>query len=225
MPWRGDVAIRATPGRAAACGSLVRCAAWLRVGQMDVGAQRRGGEVLFPAPPDELFDVLGRVAVDALEDIDEVVVGFDGVQTAGDQQALDGGDGLGADLAPAEQPVLAAQGDRAQGAFQMVGIGHVGVADVDAQGRASLQCVVQRLGERVARQERSIAGGGLGPVEEGGTSQSPASCARRARSVTATARGCAARSARSRSPWAAPVDVLNDGLYCPGLTHGGKNAA
>lgn len=89
---------------------------------MDVGAQRRGGEVLFPAPRDELFDVLGRVAVDALEDIDEVVVGFDGVQTAGDQQALDGGDGLGADLAQQNSQFLRPRiGRRARSRWLVLG--------------------------------------------------------------------------------------------------------
>jgi len=80
---------------------------------MYVGAQWLGGEELLPAPRDELLDVRGRVAVDALEHFDEVVVRVDVVQATRHQQALDGGDGLGADFAPAEQPVLAAQGDRA----------------------------------------------------------------------------------------------------------------
>jgi hypothetical protein len=74
--------------------------------------------------------VFGWVGVDALEHVDEVVVGVDLVQAAGYQQALDGGDGLGADLAPAEQPVPAAHGNRAQGALQVIGVdGYVGVVE------------------------------------------------------------------------------------------------
>jgi hypothetical protein len=38
--------------------------------------------------------------VDALEHVDQVGVGVDVVQLAGDDQALEGGDGLGADLGP-----------------------------------------------------------------------------------------------------------------------------
>jgi hypothetical protein len=43
---------------------------------------------------------------DALEDVDEVVIGVDLVQPAGDDQALDDADVFGPELGPAEEPVL-----------------------------------------------------------------------------------------------------------------------
>jgi hypothetical protein len=51
-------------------------------------------------------DVGSGVLVDTLQHIDQVVVGVDVVQPAGHDQALDGGDRLGADLTPTEHPVL-----------------------------------------------------------------------------------------------------------------------
>jgi hypothetical protein len=50
-------------------------------------------------------DLTGEWAVDALGDIDQVVVGVDVVQAAGDDQALGGGHRLGADLTPAPGPI------------------------------------------------------------------------------------------------------------------------
>jgi hypothetical protein len=43
----------------------------------------------------------GGMAVGALEHVDQVVIGIDAVQPAGHYQAAQGGDRLGADLAPA----------------------------------------------------------------------------------------------------------------------------
>jgi hypothetical protein len=50
--------------------------------------------------------LVGRMLSDALEDVDEVVVGVDVVQPAGDDQALDDADVFGPELGPAEEPVL-----------------------------------------------------------------------------------------------------------------------
>jgi hypothetical protein len=46
-------------------------------------------EVLLPQPGGELRDIGGRVLADALEDVDEIVVGIDVVQATGGDQALD----------------------------------------------------------------------------------------------------------------------------------------
>lgn len=84
--------------------------------------------MLLAAPRGEQMDVSGGMAVDALEYVEEVVVGVDVVQAAGDDEALQGGHRLGADLAPAKQPRLATHRNRAQRPLQVVGIdGHVGV--------------------------------------------------------------------------------------------------
>ena len=54
------------------------------------GAQIRAqgvvGEVLLPAPRGEQVDLAGGVAVDALQDVDQIVVGVDVVQAAGDDE-------------------------------------------------------------------------------------------------------------------------------------------
>ncbi len=46
------------------------------------------------------------MAVDALEHVDQVVIGVDIMQAAGDDQALHGGDRLGANLGRTEEPVV-----------------------------------------------------------------------------------------------------------------------
>ena len=51
---------------------------------------------------------------DALEDVGEVGVRVDAVHLAGDDQALEDADVLGAELGPAKEPVLAAHRDGAQ---------------------------------------------------------------------------------------------------------------
>ena len=73
------------------------------------------------------------LVVDALEDIDQVVVGVDVVRSASDDETVQRGRRLGTDFAPAEQPVLPIHGDRAQRTLQVVGVdGDLGVAKVDA---------------------------------------------------------------------------------------------
>ena len=49
----------------------------------------------------------GGMEADPLQHVDQIGVGIDALQAAGGQQALDDADVLGADLGPAEQPVLA----------------------------------------------------------------------------------------------------------------------
>ena len=94
--------------KAARCvGAVPGAGARSAVQAVQVRAQGVGGEVLLPAPRGEQVDLAGGVAIDALQNIDQIVVGVDVVQAAGDDQTLQGGHRLGADLAPAEQPVFA----------------------------------------------------------------------------------------------------------------------
>ncbi len=69
---------------------------------LDVGAQRVAGEALFPQPWRELGDLAGRMLSDPLQYIDEIGVGINAVQSAGNDQTLDDADVLGAEFGPAE---------------------------------------------------------------------------------------------------------------------------
>jgi len=71
----------------------------------EVAAQGIINEVRPLHPRGDHVDLTGEWAVDALGDIDQVVVGVDVVQAAGDDQALGGGHRLGADLTPAPGPI------------------------------------------------------------------------------------------------------------------------
>ena len=62
--------------------------------------------MLRPESRREFSDSAGGVLADALEDVDEVGVRIDAVQSAGGDQALDDADVPGAEFGPAEQPVL-----------------------------------------------------------------------------------------------------------------------
>ena len=89
---------------------------------------------------------------DALENVDEVVVGVDVVQPAGDDQALDDADVFGREFGPAEEPVLPTHGTPPQGALEMVGIDrYVWIGQIDLQATSSLVGVGERLGQRIAR--------------------------------------------------------------------------
>ena len=69
---------------------------------LDVGAQRVAGEALFPRPWRELGDLAGRMLSDPLQYIDEIGVGINAAQSAGNDQTLDDADVLGAEFGPAE---------------------------------------------------------------------------------------------------------------------------
>ena len=71
---------------------------------VEVRAHRVGGEEGFPQPRRELVNPCRGVGGDALQDIDQVVVGIDAVQAAGDDQALQDADVLGAEFGPTEHP-------------------------------------------------------------------------------------------------------------------------
>ena len=54
---------------------------------MHIRAQRIGGEAILPQPWGELSDIGRRVLSHALKHIDQVVIGIDAMQPAGDDQA------------------------------------------------------------------------------------------------------------------------------------------
>ena len=110
--------------------------------------------MLFPQAWGEFGYAAGRVLVDAQQHVGEIGVGVDVVQLAGADQALDEPDVLGADLGPAEQPVLAPHGDGPQVSFEVVGIQrHLRVFQEHAEGAFAGQQVVQRPGERAFGRE------------------------------------------------------------------------
>lgn len=91
---------------------------------------------------------------DALQDIDQIGVGVDPVQATGDDQALHDANVSGPEFGPAEHPVFPPHGDRAQRAFQMVGIDrHVRVGQLDLQPQSSFARIGQGPGQRMARQQ------------------------------------------------------------------------
>ena len=67
---------------------------------------RAVGEFFLPPPRGQVEHLAGGVDADAQQDIDQIGVGVDALQPAGDQQALDDPDALGADFGPGKQPVL-----------------------------------------------------------------------------------------------------------------------
>ena len=69
-------------------------------------SQRVVGEEWLPVSRGEFMDLAGGMLPDALQDIDEVVVRVDPVQSAGDDQTLQDADVFGPDLGPAEHPVF-----------------------------------------------------------------------------------------------------------------------
>ena len=87
---------------------------------------------------------------DPLQDIDQVGVGIDAMQAAGDDQALDDADVFGTELGPAEDPVLASHGDDSQGALQVVRVDrNIGIGEKDLEPDPAFARIVQSLDERV----------------------------------------------------------------------------
>jgi hypothetical protein len=87
---------------------------------VEVGAQRVGREVLLPLARREFGDAAHRVFTDPLQNIDQVGVWIDAMQSAGHDQTLDDADVLGTEFGPAEEPGLATHRNDAQCSFQMV---------------------------------------------------------------------------------------------------------
>lgn len=70
-------------------------------------SQRIASEELLPQSRREFVDAAGRMPTDPLQHIDQIVVGIDLVESAGDDQALHDPDLPGTEFGPAEQPVAA----------------------------------------------------------------------------------------------------------------------
>ena len=62
--------------------------------------------MLLPQTRGQFGDAAGRMNGDPLQHIDEVSVGIDAMQPAGDDQALHDADMFGAEFGPAEIPVF-----------------------------------------------------------------------------------------------------------------------
>ena len=131
------------------------------------GAQRVIGEEGFPEPGGELGDARGGMLADALQDVDQVGVGIDAMESAGDDQALDDADLFGAELGPAEEPGPSAHGDDAQCALEMVGIDRdIGIGDEHLEAEPAGFGVGKRLDERMTGREPLPLELALDPVEE-----------------------------------------------------------
>ena len=90
--------------------------------------------------------------IDALQNIDQVVVRTDLVQTTGREQTLDDADLFGAELGPGEQPITAAHGNHSQGALEVVGVhGHIRIIQEDFQPYATLARIAECLSKGTAR--------------------------------------------------------------------------
>lgn len=97
------------------------------------------------------------VLADTLQHVHEVIVRVDVVQPAGGQQALHNADVLGAQLSPAEQPVLFAHWDHPQGAFEVVRVDrHLRVIQIEGQPDPALTDIRQRSEKGAARQESLV---------------------------------------------------------------------
>ena len=107
------------------------------------------------------------VLADTLQHVHEVIVRVDVVQPAGGQQALHNADVLGAQLSPAEQPVLFAHWDHPQGAFEVVRVDrYLRVIKIDRQPDPALTDIGQRSEKGAARQEALLVKLLVDPGEE-----------------------------------------------------------
>ena len=87
-----------------------------------------------PQPGGEQVDVGGGVLADALEHIDQVVVRIDAVQAAGDDEALDDADMLGAEFCPGEHPCLPPHWNCPQRPLEVIGVdGDIRIGEEDFQ--------------------------------------------------------------------------------------------
>ncbi len=95
-----------------------------------------------------------RMLTDTLQDVDQIVVGVDLMQPAGDDQALHDADLGGAEFGPAEIPVLATHRNDPQRPFEVVGIDRdIGVGQIDLERASSFAGIGEHPGERSARQQ------------------------------------------------------------------------
>ena len=87
--------------RTHAAATRVTCG--LAMARLDVRAQKVGHEVFFPEPWRQFDDARTGMLANSLQDIDQVVIRIDFVQSASGQRALHDADVLGTQFRPAEQ--------------------------------------------------------------------------------------------------------------------------
>ena len=134
---------------------------------MDLGAQRIGGEVLFPQAWSEFGDAAGGMLADPLQHIDEVGVRIDAVEPARDDQALDDADVLRAEFCPAEEPGFSAHRYDAQRSLQVVRVNrNIGICEEEFESDTSLAHIVERLDKGVSRCEALALKLPINPLEE-----------------------------------------------------------
>ena len=82
----------------------------------------------FPPAWREFSHTRGRVLPHTLQHVDQLGVGIDAVQSAGDHQALNNADVFSAEFRPTKEPGLAAHRNDAERALEVIGIHrHVGI--------------------------------------------------------------------------------------------------
>jgi hypothetical protein len=79
---------------------------------VEIRAHRVGSEELFPEPGGQFRNPRGRMLTHALEDVDQIRIRVDVVQSAGHDQTLSDSDVLGTELCPTEQKILASHWHR-----------------------------------------------------------------------------------------------------------------
>ena len=90
--------------------------------------------MLLPQPRGQLRDTSSRVLPHALQNVDQVGVGIDTVQSASHEQALHNAYVFGAELGPAEESRPSSHWNGTQCALEVVGINrHIGVGEKDFQ--------------------------------------------------------------------------------------------
>src|SRR5215510_3040467 len=117
---------------------------------IEIGAQWVLRKVLLPQTRREEMDLKGGMGIDALQHIDQGDVGIHPLESAGRNQALHDADVARPDFGPAEQPIPAAERDRSNLAFQMIGVERdIRILQKHAQRLLPLQGVACGFGKRV----------------------------------------------------------------------------
>ncbi len=110
-----------------------------------------------PQPGGEQVNLCSGVLADALKHIDQVVVGIDAVQAAGDDQALDDADMFRTEFRPGKHPRLPTHRNRPERTLQVVGVdGDIRIGEEDFEPASSISDVGKCLGQRTAWQEALV---------------------------------------------------------------------
>ena len=134
---------------------------------MDVGAQRVGREVLLPQARGEVGDAASGMLTDPLQNIDQIGVRINAVESAGDDQNLDDADVFRAEFGPAKKPCFATRRHCAQRSLQMIRIdGDIRVGEEYFETDTPRAHIVQRLDKRVAWREALALELSIDPFEE-----------------------------------------------------------